>query len=200
MIPPVNGVAGGKSSTSKVQATVLKNRRASTITEQWVRCLVSIENRQQFAYASDQCNFGRFTRLGAAGRITSCSRTFLASLSALGQASYFDVSGKKHSAVRERAIKKGLRRRVNQPTRQHIHTVVGTPKATTTARTCCAGITCGGMAADLSFRLNVSSWSAPSDVNLRDSSGRMFYVTVELSRWGFGELLADNKRLSSLTA
>jgi hypothetical protein len=130
MIPPVNGVAGGKSSTSKVQATVLKNHRASTITEQSVRCLGSIENRQQFAYASDQATLALYSAWSRRSDHVVFPHFLSRSLSALGQAPYFDVSGKKHSAVRERAIKKGLRRRVNQPTRQHIHTVVRTPKAT----------------------------------------------------------------------
>jgi hypothetical protein len=114
MIPPVNGVAGGKSSTSKVQATVLKNHRASTITEQLVRCLGSIENRQQFAYASDQATLALYSAWSRRSDHVVFPHFLSRSLSALGQAPYFDVSGKKHSAVRERAIKKGLRRRTQR--------------------------------------------------------------------------------------
>jgi hypothetical protein len=79
MIRPVNGEAGGKSSTIKSSSNCLKES-PSFNDDGAMGSMFShrIENRQWFAYASGQCNFGRFTRLGAAGRIRSCSRTFLA--------------------------------------------------------------------------------------------------------------------------
>jgi hypothetical protein len=71
MIPPVNGVAGGKSSTFKSSSNCLKESLSlNDDGAMGSRFSHRIENRQQFAYASDQCNFGGFTRLEAAGRIT----------------------------------------------------------------------------------------------------------------------------------
>jgi hypothetical protein len=88
----------------------------------------------------------------------------------------------------------------NQPTRQHIHTVVAHPTAKTTAKTCCASTICSLTAAENFSGVSVV-YRIDVDIDLRDSSdGISHHVILEVLRWEFGESLADNKRLSSLIA